>query len=72
MVSTKKDPKDATKPKKEKKRESKAADKAKAKKTTSKTPTKGKAGGKDEPGKKTRKKRDANAPKKPMCAFFHY
>jgi hypothetical protein len=29
--------------------------------------------GKDEkPDKKTRKKRDANAPKKPMSAFFWY
>jgi hypothetical protein len=26
----------------------------------------------DKPEKKTRKKRDANAPKKPMSAFFWY
>ena len=45
MVSTKKDPKDATKMKS---RRSKKLRKSKANKTTSKTPTKGKAGGKDE------------------------
>jgi len=34
---------------------------------------KGKSAGKDEkPEKKTRKKRDVDAPKKPMSAFFWY
>ena len=74
-------PKEGKPPAKPKKREAKATDKAKAKKGKdtksapkgkSKTPTKADPKSNEKGEKLRRKKKDVNAPKKPMCGFFHY